>query len=70
VRIRKLISTIGTQEQRQAAYYEALTILRDAHFDFSPGYVDTPYGVSQRIKSWKPKPMQAAASGLSTIVFK
>ena len=69
-RVRKLISTFGTQEERHLAYYEALSILRDAHYDFSPGYVDTPYGVSGRIKSWTPRPLQSAASALWTIEFK
>jgi len=69
-RIKELIATVGTLEERHRAYNEALLILHKAHMDHSSGYLNTPYGLSKRIKSWKPLALQSSASALWTIEFK
>ena len=58
---------IGTQEERHQAYYDALKIIHDKHYDFTPGYLNQPYGVSPRITGWIPWPLAPYMSALWTV---
>jgi hypothetical protein len=42
----------------------------DAHWDFTPGYLNAPYGVTNEIESWEPWPMKVHPSALWTIRWK
>ncbi|MCY4415181.1 MAG: ABC transporter substrate-binding protein [Chloroflexi bacterium] len=58
---------IGTQEERHQAYYDALRIIHDKHYDFTPGFLNQPYGVSDRVGSWTPWPLAPYMSALWTV---
>ena len=58
---------IGTQEERHQAYYEALRIIHDKHYDFTPGFLNQPYGVSDRVAGWTPWPLAPYMSALWTV---
>ena len=60
-------ATIGTQEERHQAYYEALRIIHDKHYDFTPGFLNQPYGVSDRVAAWTPWPLAPYMSALWTV---
>ncbi len=57
-------ATIGTQAERHQAYYEALRIIHDKHYDFTPGFLNQPYGVSDRVAAWTPWPLAPYMSAL------
>ena len=63
-------ATIGTQAERHQAYYDALKIIHDKHYDFTPGFLNQPYGVSDRVDSWTPWPLAPYMSALWTIDVK
>ena len=58
---------IGTQEERHQAYYDALRIIHDKHYDFTPGFLNQPYGVNDRVGSWTPWPLAPYMSALWTV---
>ena len=58
---------IGTQDERHQAYYEALRLIHDKHYDFTPGFLNQPYGVSERVAGWVPWPLAPYMSALWTI---
>ena len=58
---------IGTQEERHQAYYEALKTIHDKHYDFTPGFLNQPYGVSDRVSGWTPWPLAPYMSALWTV---
>ena len=58
---------IGTQAERHQAYYEALRIIHDKHYDFTPGFLNQPYGVSDRVVGWTPWPLAPYMSALWTV---
>ena len=60
-------ATIGTQEERHEAYYQALKIIHDKHYDFTPGFLNQPYGVSDRVANWVPWPLAPYMSALWTV---
>jgi hypothetical protein len=66
----KALATIGTQEERAKVYYDMHKAAYDAHWDFTPGYLNAPYGVSNEIESWEPWPMKVHPSALWTIRWK
>ena len=57
-------ATIGNQAERHQAYYEALRIIHDKHYDFTPGFLNQPYGVSDRVAAWTPWPLAPYMSAL------
>ena len=63
-------ATIGTQAERHQAYYEALRTIHDKHYDFTPGFLNQPYGVSDRVVSWTPWPLAPYMSALWTVEVK
>ena len=63
-------AVVGTQEERHAAYYEALKTIYDKHYDFTPGFLNLPYGLSARVASWEPWPLAPYPSALWTVKFK
>ncbi len=67
--IKPALATIGTQEERHEAYHTALKAVFDRHYDFSPGYLNQPYGVSGRVVSWDPWPLSPYPSALWTMTF-
>jgi len=58
---------IGTQAERHQAYYEALRIIHDKHYDFTPGFLNQPYGVNDRVAGWTPWPLAPYMSALWTV---
>ena len=60
-------ATIGAQAERHQAYYEALRIIHDKHYDFTPGFLNQPYGVSDRVAAWTPWPLAPYMSALWTV---
>ena len=68
--IKPALATIGTQEERHQAYNKALKAVFDKHYDFSPGYLNQPYGVSARVDTWDPWPLSPYPSALWTMTFK
>ena len=58
---------IGTQAERHQAYYEALRLIHDKHYDFTPGFLNQPYGVSDRVSGWTPWPLAPYMSALWTV---
>ena len=68
--INPALATIGTLEQRHEAYHTALKAVFDKHYDFSPGYLNQPYGVGERVASWTPWPLSPYPSALWTVTFK
>jgi ABC-type transport system substrate-binding protein len=65
--IKKANTLIGTQEERHEVYHDALKKIHDLHYDFSPGYLNQPYGIGARIASWDPWPLSPYPSALWTI---
>mgnify|MGYP001156919328 FL=1 len=65
--IRHANSLIGTQAERHEAYHDALKAIHDLHYDFSPGYLNQPYGIGSRIVSWDPWPLSPYPSALWTV---
>ena len=63
-------ATIGTQAERHQAYYDALKIIHDKHYDFTPGFLNQPYGVSDRVANWVPWPLAPYMSALWTVEVK
>jgi hypothetical protein len=63
------LDVIGSREERDAVYYEAHKAAFDKHYDFSPGYLNRPYGVGGRIKSWEPWSLTPYPSALWTVQF-
>lgn len=61
---------IGTQEERHEAYYTALKTIYDKHYDFTPGFLNQPYGVSDRIDNWTPWPLAPYMSAMWTVTVK
>jgi peptide/nickel transport system substrate-binding protein len=70
VLVDKALATIGSQEERAEAYYKMHKAVMDAHWDFTPGYLNAPYGVTNEIESWEPWPMHVHPSALWTIRWK
>ena len=64
------LGTVGTLEERHEAYHTALKAVFDKHYDFSPGYLNQPYGVSARVATWDPWPLSPYPSALWTMTFK
>jgi peptide/nickel transport system substrate-binding protein len=64
------LGTVGTLEERHEAYHTALKTVFDKHYDFSPGYLNQPYGVGIRVASWDPWPLSPYPSALWTMKFK
>ena len=58
---------IGTQAERHEAYHTALKTIYDKHYDFTPGFLNQPYGVSDRVRSWTPWPLAPYMSSLWTV---
>ena len=58
---------IGTQAERHQAYYDALRLIHDKHYDFTPGFLNQPYGVSDRVSGWTPWPLAPYMSALWTV---
>ena len=58
---------IGTQEERHEAYHTALKTIYDKHYDFTPGFLNQPYGVSERVAGWTPWPLAPYMSALWTV---
>ena len=67
--IKPALATIGTLEERHEAYHTALKAVFDKHYDFSPGYLNQPYGVAGRVASWDPWPLSPYPSALWTLTF-
>jgi ABC-type transport system substrate-binding protein len=67
--IKPALATIGTLEERHEAYHTALKAVFDKHYDFSPGYLNQPYGVAERVASWDPWPLSPYPSALWTMTF-
>ena len=63
-------SSVGTQGERRKLYHNALKIIYDKHYDFSPGFISQPYGISQHVSSWEPWPLAPYASTLWTVQIK
>ncbi|MCH8898328.1 MAG: hypothetical protein IIC33_08550 [Chloroflexi bacterium] len=63
-------SSVGTQGERRKLYHNALKIIYDKHYDFSPGFLKQLYGISQRVSSWEPWPLAPYASALLTVQIK
>ena len=57
-------------EKRADAYYKMHKAVHEKHYDFAPGYLNAPYGVSNEIAEWEPWPMKVHPSALWTIRFK
>ncbi len=55
---------------RQAAYNKMYRTLNDAHYEFSVGYVNLPWGLGSRVADWKPWPLSAYATALWTVTLK
>jgi peptide/nickel transport system substrate-binding protein len=66
----KALATIGSQEERAQVYYDMHKATYDAHWDFTPGYLNAPYGVTNEIATWEPWPMKVHPSALWTIRWK
>ena len=64
------IRSTGTQAERQVLYHTALKAIHDKHYDFSPGFLNQPYGVSDRVESWDPWPLAPYPSALWTVNIK
>ena len=58
---------IGTQAERHTAYHTALKTIYDKHYDFTPGFLNQPYGVSARVGGWTPWPLAPYMSALWTV---
>ena len=54
-------------EEREKLYYKAHKAAVEAHWDFSPGYLNAPYGVTNDIVSWEPWPIEVSPSALWTV---
>ena len=65
--IRHANSLIGTQAERHEAYHDALKAVHELHYDFSPGYLNQPYGIGSRIASWNRWPLSPYPSALWTV---
>ena len=63
----KNLGTIGTMEERQAAYHEIYAAAREENYEWSIFTANTPWGVSKNIKTWEPWPLLPYASALWTI---
>ena len=61
---------IGTQEERHEAYHTALKTIYDKHYDFTPGFLNQPYGVSDRVTGWEPWPLAPYMSAMWTVTVK
>lgn len=61
------LGLIGTMAERQAAYHEVYALAREENYEWSIFSANTPWGVSKRIKTWKPWPLLPYASALWTI---
>ena len=68
--VEEALAVVGTQEERAAVYNKAHKMVFERHYDFSPGYINLPYGVGQRIESWEPWGLAPYASALWTVRFK
>ena len=68
--VEEALAVVGTQEERAAVYNKAHKMVFERHYDFSPGYINLPYGVGQRIESWEPWSLAPYASALWTVRFK
>ena len=51
------------------AYYKMHQVVHGAHWDFAPGYLNAPYGVSNKIVEWEPWPLKVHPTALWTIRF-
>ena len=51
------------------AYYKAHQAVHEAHWDFAPGYLNAPYGVTNDIVEWQPWPLKVHPTALWTIRF-
>jgi len=56
--------------ERADAYYKMHTAVHEAHYDFAPGYLNAPYGVTNEITEWEPWPLRISPSALWTIRYK
>ena len=63
------LATAGDLSVRHDAYNKALKAVFDKHYDFTPGYLNQPYGVSSRVTSWTPWPLQPYPSALWDVRF-
>jgi ABC-type transport system substrate-binding protein len=70
VLVNEALGTIGTQEERAKVYYKAHKAIHEAHWDFTPGYLNAPYGVTNEIESWEPWPIHVHPSALWTVRWK
>ncbi len=56
-------------DARSEAYYKMHQAVHEAHWDFAPGYLNAPYGVTNEIVEWRPWPLKAHPTALWTIRF-
>lgn len=68
--IQAALATFGTQAERHEAYHTALKAVHDNHFDFSPGFLNQPYGIGERVVDWQPWPLAPYPSALWTVNIK
>ncbi len=68
--IQNALATFGTQAERHEAYHTALKAVQDNHFDFSPGFLNQPYGIGERVVDWQPWPLTPYPSALWTVNIK
>lgn len=52
---------------RQAAFEKTFKFLFDEHYEFGSGYVNLPWGVGPRIKSWNPWPVVPYQTAMWTV---
>ena len=64
------IQSTGTQAERHDLYHTALKAIHDKHFDFTPGFLNAPYGAGERVVSWDPWPLAPYPSALWTVNIK
>ena len=56
-------------DARSEAYYKMHQAVHEAHWDFAPGYLNAPYGVTNEIVEWRPWPLKVHPTALWTIRF-
>jgi peptide/nickel transport system substrate-binding protein len=56
-------------EEREEAYQELYKRLREETYEFGVGYVNIPWGVGPRVKTWEPYPFSLWVSALHTITL-
>jgi peptide/nickel transport system substrate-binding protein len=57
-------------KERELALQKTYKMLRDEHLMMNVGYVNIPWGVSERIKGWEPWPLAPSPTGQHTLTLK